>query len=187
MKQQGFDLLLTRDPEDKVDFGNEIAFPPLYKIFANTFVLGTEGVKAEKYIHNKFAPYGGYPGAFGFFNKYNKINEPIENFESVPDILAEYNHYMHDEPWIEHKLLRIAYLTLFSPGGLYVGCGEHNQDEIWIYDGNERSELQYRKITNNIFEFVQLLTVELEAPENIPDFFDKAYKKWGDEYWRVPE
>ena len=189
MLEKGFDFLITRDAGEIVDFGDTIDFPPLYKLFCRTFKLGYEAIQCEKYIHETVAPLSASVGYFKFhYDKEDKdAFDMIVEFSEVSQILDEFDYSDHLEvPWVKYQLIRIAGLEFSGTGGLYVGVGQHNRDEIWRINTNAPEAKEYLKIASNIFEFVQLFEAEFDVPE-IPDFFQKAEKKWGDEYWRIPE
>lgn len=91
-----------------MDFGSEIPFPPLYKMFCNLFILGPIGLKTNDYIDN----YGlvNSLGAikFTYLDKTEDQFDLMEYFFKIEDILFDWNNNGTEleEQWAEHNLHR---------------------------------------------------------------------------------
>lgn len=185
MKLRGFDFLETRAPGESFDFGTEIPFPPLYRMFCSLFVLGSRTLKIMRY-KNEFSdlnPIGRI--RFSYLDKMENQHDLMENFYEIESILFGWDDEKIEHEWVEHKLLKIANTALSSFGGVYVGCGDSNKEEIWLFSPENSSDIPYIKLADNIFEFVQLL--EYEFKEEHIELSKKLYKDWGDESWKFRE
>jgi hypothetical protein len=70
-------------------------------------------------------------------------------------------------------LLGIASLGYPNNGGLYIGYGDKNKDEIWrvYWDGDEDGD-RYVKVCDNVFEFIKGL-IQIKQEE-----FDKLWTSY---------
>jgi hypothetical protein len=99
------------------------------------------------------------------------------------DILRQWDISKEEIEWKKHRLLRIALLGQVGFGGLYLGCGENNSDEIWIF--NADSQEKFIKIDDNIFEFVRRLEFSTDFGNLEPEQYKNLFKKWGEDFWRL--
>lgn len=78
-------------------------------------------------------------------------------------------------------MIRIAYLGQVGFGGLYLGCDDKNFDEIWQYGAED--DIQFKKIDDNIFEFVKKLEFSYEYSNIEQVEYSKLIKLWNQDYW----
>jgi hypothetical protein len=179
----GFELIQAREIsyQNKItamEKKNGVTLPPLYKLCASYFELGS--YKSEKYIikSNEFKDSLIIP-------KYNG-NEYIEwDFFSIENVFEHYSSLLgYGDEDMEMGLLRIAPISF--GGSIFVGIRENNMDKVILSLWDKFPV--YETLADNIFEFIHNFKV-LKTPEDelIDAKYSQLYKNWGEDFWRVRE
>lgn len=188
--KRGFELLTTREPDEKVDFEKleaelGFAFPPLFKLFHATFRSGEKyPLKCDYYLH---------PGFDDLYYCSGPLYKPLEDsshwflsvsfFDEPAQIVHNWKSWLAEEnDWIEFGLLRIA--EIGRGGGLFVGTRGEMSDAIYevVWDNSE----PYFKVADNMFEFIKgFEQVNAEPVMHTGIRLDQLYKNFGDTFWRV--
>ncbi len=179
--RRAFELLKTRKKEDSIDVGelerkHNILIPDLYKLFAETFILGEDCIAPNLFFHPQYKD-----ERYVSYVLYNKDPEmQLEAFNTLENAIL-YAKDLEEKDDIEY--LTVGYNVI---GGIAVGLKGHKRDVVFLADPSEQPE--YTKLCNNIFEFVKGLE-EVPQPEEYLDGvkFDQLYKNWGDTIWQVRE
>lgn len=186
----GINLFLSRSSELKGvrEFENYFGYdlPPIYKIFQSQFNVGRDSLKkVEVYIENAERKFNiaelSYSGEYSsFIGLYNLLS--LE--ESISSMKNSYSP--------EDEINRMGYAMIgecISNISLLLGLKNENRDQIYLEDTNIfPSGDRIVFVSNNIFEFVQCLSlVEKEnVGYGIKDY-SFLYKNWGEDFWRVRE
>ncbi len=184
MIKKGFNFFQTKNAERYLEVENleityNFKFPPLFRLFANSFELGEKKLQEEKYL-NKF---GNLSNIGSILYPTEPDSEPIflQKFFDLNSILLQWTNAKEDIEWSNHKLIRIATLGQVGFGGLYLGCDEKNFDEIWQFCAED--DIQFKKIDDNIFEFVKKLEFSYGYSNIEQEDYDKLVKLWNQNYW----
>lgn len=178
--KRGFELLQTRQVKDNIDIGKieadySIKLPPLYRIFVETFVLGDDLIKSDKYITSD----GSHFHASYFVYEINK-EVMFGGFNDLDKTLSLKDEI---ESWSSNGYLPIGYCGF--NGGIILGIQGDKADKIILHDFD--SETEFIPIADNVFEFVRGLVLvpidENQLKGNAK--FDQLYKNWGENFWRV--
>lgn len=179
--KRGFQLLKTKKRSEVITLNSleekyGMTLPPIYKLFAQTFELTGSDEMSEKYFDSRH-------------DDYYYCSTIV--YEPEPDtILFGGFHYVenalkfqtYDEDWIEGGYLPISNGTY---RGIVLGIKKGIEDQVFFdeMDSNPR----FRKIADNIFEFVQNL-VSYPMDEGLLNegvSFSNLYKTWGENFWRA--
>lgn len=180
-------LQIMSPNREKIDWdsiqSNDLIFPPLFKVFHNTY-----DIKTILDLHWYY-----YKGQFGLddFGKYTHplvpgllldtifdVDKIVEVIPKVMDLECEPDRIVH-----ENKIIPIAY----GPIGdlLMLGIGEKNSDRIYYFVRHLDEYL--REISENIFEFFKDYHIEISEHYQSTVPFDRLYRNWGEDFWRVRE
>ena len=181
--KKGFDFLKTNVGQESYDLSSIVQLPKLYLLFVDTYEVNSECLKIDGILDQDgdFAQIGSVK--INTSNNHNGIY--LNNFMDSSDILKQWDGSKEDTEWTEHTLLRIAYLGQAGFGGLYLGCGDHNADEIWNF--NADNDPQFIKLDDNIFEFIKRLEFSTDFSNIENEKYDSLYKKWGEGVWQIKE
>lgn len=179
--KRGFQLFKTKKRSEVITLNSleekyEITLPPIYKLFAQTFELTGSDEMSEKYFDLRYDDY---------YYCSTVVYEPepdiilFGGFNSVENALK---FQANDEAWGEEGYLPISSWTY---RGIVLGIKEGIKDQVFFdeMDSNPR----FRKIADNIFEFVQNLVFHPMDEELLNEgiSFSNLYKTWGEDFWRV--
>ena len=142
---------------------NELSFVPnMLKLFLSLFQTGDDCLNIDKYMDEDQDLCQLGTLVFETGNEIVYLNK----FLSVDEINTEYQNSKEEEEWVSNKLLRIGLVGQVGFGGIYIGCGESNLEEIWLYNGEK--ETKYVKLASNIFEFIPMLLLEYSTSQAAP-------------------
>jgi hypothetical protein len=180
-----FKFLKPRSLKEQIDISAletkySIYLPPVYKLFASTFHLGSDNFRLDQFYHPEYKDYY----ACGY-TEYTPLHDSrpllITHFESLEELFPIWEYSKEEKEWTDFKFLRIADIGV--GGGLFLGTQGDMADCIYrvVWDWDE----DYEKITNNIFEFVRGLEL-VEDESYLYGFrYSQLFKNWGDEFWHV--
>jgi hypothetical protein len=157
--------------ENKLGFG----FPPLYKEFIKTFEIGEKAILKNEYLTN---------GNLGYCSSYEYSPNTAFNFEYFMTLTQSFDYWndVEDSDVQKQKLLYPIGVN-GSYDGINVGVGGNNADQVfWV------NEDEVILIAKSIFEFIKGIKIwTVEQDENLKGSipFDKLYKNWGEDFWRV--
>lgn len=179
--KKGFDFFKTRIEVVPYDLSSIVELPTLYKLFIHCFEISSNGLLLDRFMDRDGDIVN--IGNIKFQLPDDSSIIYLNNFIDYTDILRQWSILKEEIEWSKHKLLRIALLGQVGFGGLYLGCGKHNYDEIWIF--NSDMDEKFKKVSENIFEFVKMLNFSDDF-SNLNDIeYEQLYKNWGDDFWRV--
>jgi len=180
--KKGFELLKTKDYTDIISIESlekkyGITIPNLYRVFAQTFVLGENCISSDLFYHPKFND-NRYVSYFGYTKK------PEIEFSGFNTIENSILFSIEIENKDDIEYLAIGYNTI---GGISIGIKGDKKDVVFLYTPDGYPE-EYTKLCDNIFEFMKGLE-EIVQPEEYLDGvkYSQLYKNWGDDIWRVRE
>lgn len=181
--KKGFDFLKTNFGQETYDLSSIVQLPKLYRLFVDTYEVSSKCLKKDGILDEDgdFESIGSIK--INTSNNHNAIY--LNDFIDSSEILEQWDILKEEIEWREHKLLRIALLGQAGFGGLYLGCGDHNADEIWIYNADD--DPQFTKLNDNIFEFMKRLVFSTDFSNLEKEKYKSLYKKWGENFWRVKE
>lgn len=187
----GFNLLETRRVDNYIDLIQyeeliEREIPKLYRIFLQTFLIQENCIRKELYSHNNSLFYCGtfrykqnkfstiYPDNFIVFDDFVGIENSIDSYN-------ENRQYNHD--------IRVKDMLCVGIAGgnnsIFVGLELDICDKVYFVTDSDLYQ-----IADNIFDFVRCIeflsnTEDIEVMADVP--YDKLYRNWGEDFWRVRE
>jgi hypothetical protein len=191
MKRTGLEFFYSRPISEKVDFSElenlcGFLFPPMYKLFISSFIVGERNLQLEQYINERgdkinYPPMGCVFQAHRGLESFNGFN----NIEELIKFNSDYYLFVEEDA----SLIRIG-STNVSAINILLGVGKENFDEIWVEDwdlGKCIEDGSIIKIADNIFEFTRSLIKSEYNEENLPidSLYARLYKNWNEEYWQV--
>lgn len=181
--KKGFDFLKTNVGQESYDLSSIVQLPKLYLLFVDTYEVSSKSLKKDGIFDGDgdFVRIGSVK--INMSNSHNVIY--FNNFVDSSDILQEWNIAKGEIEWSDHKLLRIALLGQVGFGGLYLGCGDHNADEIWIFNADDKPK--FIKLDDNIFEFIKRLEFSTDFSNIKKEKYSSLYKKWGEDVWHIKD
>jgi hypothetical protein len=178
--KNGFELLKSRMLNNEIDFTAlekryGVSIPPLFKVFASSFILGDELIYTDRYKTREmeffYASYFVYkPNTEVRFAGFNNVEKAIGLIE-VLDV------------WKENKYIPIGHCGF--NGAVLLGTQGTEEDKIILH--NLDSKIEFVNLCDNIFEFVRGLFLEPIEESGLKDgiMFEQLYKNWGEDFWRV--
>ncbi|MCG8573512.1 MAG: SMI1/KNR4 family protein [Flavobacteriales bacterium] len=132
------------------------SFPPIYIRFLEKYEVGMDKMKLDTVVRED-----GITDIVGpvYYDGELSRNLIIQDFYDLEEVQQNWTNIDQYEETGDAKLLGIASLGSDPNGGLYVGIGDHNQDEIWRV--NWETDPIFEKVSSSIEDFVQNL-VQIE-------------------------
>src|SRR5687768_9352084 len=132
----GFDFLKTVAPTKQLDIemlesNHALDLPPVFKLFVRSFVLGDDKLEIDKFIDKDNDQV-----TLGSIVITSIENETVylNGLMDLNTIFRQWEGSKFDVEWNEYRLIRIGYLGQAGFGGVYLGCGPQNSDEIWRFN-----------------------------------------------------
>ena len=154
-----------------------IILPPIYKSFISVFKPYFAHQKVKKINKDEYQSF--------IVPIYSSLE--LENYTSDDDELALESFKEVDE-LLTFERSNIGYLKdlLFIAnhgydGGLLVGIGEQNKDQI--FHNADSTIIEF--MANNIFELIHHIGLVQHDFETPPIETSKLYKNWGEDFWRI--
>jgi SMI1 / KNR4 family (SUKH-1) len=177
----GFQLLQTRNLNEIIDIElieqkYDIKLPPIYKLFVKTFHIGEDLIYSDKYLN----PLDNQIYHCNYFVYEQDKAVMFGGFNDVEKSISLKNEV---EKWIEYNYIPIGYCGF--NGGILLAINGAEADNIILHDFD--GEVEFRKIANNVFEFVQGLVLENVSEQALKGgihFYD-LHRKWGNDVWEV--
>lgn len=179
--KKGFDFFTTKIDSQPYDLSSIVELPKLYKLFVNCFEINSRSLLIDKFIDGDGDIVS--IGSVKFQVNGDNSTTYLNNFLDHSDILQQWEIAKEEIEWKKHKLLRIALLGQVGFGGLYLGCGDQNADEIWIFNSDSREK--FVKVNDNIFEFIKRLEFSTDFGNLDNGEYENLYKNWDEEFWRL--
>jgi hypothetical protein len=177
----GFQLLKTRALTESIDIEfierkYNFKLPPLYRLFIKTFHIGEDLIYSDRYL----SPLDNQIYHCNYFVYIKDKEVMFGGFNDVEKSISLKNEMQR---WTEKNYIPIGYCG-FNGGILLATTGDES-DNIILHDFD--GEIEFRKIANNIFEFMQGLVLEniSEQPLKGGIEFSSLYKKWNNDIWEV--
>jgi hypothetical protein len=182
----GLNLYPIRHQNEKRVNGDRFILPPIYSAFLDVYHVGRKQLmNSELYLDDRYN---------------EKLGLTYCVYEPDPENISLGSLFLPEE---SEEIMHIVFssddpihtmdLFLIGEDGMghnffMVGTGSDNLDQIYIessdysYKGGER----ITKLSDNIFQFLKsFLIVEIEGGIGYGVGYDKLYKNWGDDFWRV--
>ncbi|WP_139062125.1 hypothetical protein [Ochrovirga pacifica] len=158
-----------------------IVLPLSYKIFLNKYKVGDESLNKQSYLDEDI---GFKLPLVSYQYKQNEFLLELDSFLSLETALDD---RPYDDPVLGDdglNLIRIAYSSFPSGGGVYLGLNRDNFGFIYRVDWDGDENTTAIKISNDLFQFLSIL-----EPVIIDDNLDYTnfYKNWGEDFWRKKE
>lgn len=181
--QQGFDFFRTNTNNQEYELSSILNLPKLFKLFVSVFEVGSNCLKTDTVLDEdeEYETIGSI--RIKLFDHADSIY--LNDFIDSKVILEQWDISKNEIEWEKHELLRIALLGQAGFGGLYLGCGQDNLDEIWCY--NIDSDIQFIKLSDNIFEFVKQLEFSKDFSNIDEKEYGSLYKNWNEDFWRIKQ
>lgn len=196
----GFKLLNTRSLENSfnsLEFEKEIGYslPPLYKVFLETFYIGSvrpngkydDGLQCEEFYSEIFTNY------YNLYYVDNLLYNHAPILYKPNEIIDVLNEFSDDiEIFYEHGILDSIPIGFGNSVGspiLFVGINDYNLDKVYVVRTDSRKG-KWTLLANNIFEFIRGFEVVEYTEEECKKYqftYDRLYKNWGEDFWRVRE
>lgn len=196
----GLNLLEPRslnDPFNTVTFEEKlkIKLPPIYKLFLESYYIGSrlasgqlwdEFKRQEMFVEKTNKYYFINKNVNSAYNDDFTLNQPhlcIDIFQELSndsDLFFEYGV-------VDCFPIGAGY-SVNSPG-LFVGIMDYNLDKIYLENSGLRKG-KWTFLANNIFEFIRGFEIVEYTAEECRKYqftYDKLYKNWGEDFWRVRE
>jgi len=167
-----------------------IIFPPIYKVFQETFLTGSGpgNMGYDYYLKVEYNDLRLISRDCDFRPKSNYL-EPIEYFYSLEEMKIVLKKYNYDDTFdpattpslTDKKLLPIIKHT--NEVLVCVGYSDKNSDKIYIYNTEAEGEDRFVKIANNIFHYLRG-TIVFDASYET-ELYAKLYRKWNEDFWRL--
>lgn len=162
-----------------LDVENKLGFnlPPLYKEFVKTFKIGENAILKNEYS---------IEGNLSYCSSYEYVPNLDFNFEYFMTLSQSFDYWDDvEESDVQKQQLLYPIGVNGSYDGINVGIGDENLDKIfWV------NEDEVVLIANSIFDFIKgikIWTVEQDEDLKGSIPFDKLYKNWGEDFWRIKE
>ncbi|MCO7223827.1 hypothetical protein [Pleionea sp. CnH1-48] len=190
--KSGFGFLKNRPLDNPVDFQTieqalGLALPSLYRLFAQSFILEEDQLALDYYYDSEIEmPFALSSIEYGPGDIPGNSELNILDFYSLEKILFLWKGVEEKEDlWQDKRLLKIGMCAIPADGGIYLGVGPDNQDEIWRVSWDWGGEGEpCAKIAENIFEFVR--GFETSAGDELKkQYKEKVSMNWGDTYWTI--
>ncbi|MDF7819360.1 SMI1/KNR4 family protein [Runella sp. MFBS21] len=189
--KRSFANFRPRDLEESIELEAfikkiDIVLPPLYSAFVKSFAFSREENLISEQVFIKVHNYKSYLGHVYYLPDKEKLL--IGDFFSIEESLSIRNRlYNINDDVFSKKLLPIGE---DSTGHfiIMVGCGNDNQDKIFIESGDESfvAGERFTLIANDIFEFVRgFAFITRDDMDDIK--YNRLYRNWGEDFWRVRE
>jgi len=179
--KKGFDFFSTRLKGTEFDLSLIIELPSIYGMFVRCFEINSSCLRIDRFVDQDGDILS--MGSIKFQLPDGSSSIYLNNFLDASDILIQWEISKEEIEWKEHRLLRIALLGQAGFGGLYLGCGENNSDEIWIF--NADSQEKFKKIDDNIYLFIKRLEFSTDFSNLDTGDYENLYRIWGEDFWRL--
>jgi hypothetical protein len=172
-----------REIQDSVDvtsLENKYGFqlPPIYKLFAETYLLGEEHIYIEHYKLNDSNIMFPLTTCYYLFKD---TNIGFSHFVAIEKAFFYYDSGSLGDLEYERRHFPIASIDI---GGLYVGTQGDERDKIFW---NNEDGIYPQIIANNVFEFLRGIINEKVEEEylygNVK--YNQLYKSFNEDFWRV--
>lgn len=180
--KRGFELIPTRPISEKLDVDvledfYSIKIPPLYKVFAETFVLREDLILSDKYLSSNGSLF------HASYFVYEENREVM--FGGFNDLDKALSLKSEVDEWNFNGYIPIGYCGF--NGGIVLGTEGESIDKIILHDFD--GDTEFTLIADNIFEFVRGLVLVPVNEAHLKDGlkFSHFYRKWGEGFWRISE
>jgi hypothetical protein len=196
----GLNLLRSRpihEPFDTISFEKKagLSLPPKYKLFLESYYIGSYLASGQLWDEFKRQEVFNEVTKRYYFitNNINNLNKD-DFFLNQPDICIDIYYELSEdsELFFEHGVadcFPIGAGNGVNSPGLFVGIKDYNIDKIYLENSGLRKG-KWTLIANNIFEFIRGFEVVEYTKEECDKYkftYDKLYKNWGEDFWRVRE
>lgn len=179
--KKGFDFFSMQMDINQYDLSSIIDHPPLFEVFIQNFKLDSNSLQVDKFFDEDGDLL--VVGCVRF-----RLSEEVfylNKFLDPSDIINQWEIAKEETEWKEHQLLRIALLGQAGFGGLYLGCGKDNGDQIWVF--NSDRPIPFKKVDDNIFNFVKRLEFSTDFGNLEEGELNLLCKNWSEDFWRMKE
>lgn len=196
----GLNLLRSRPiekPFDSQGYENSIGIklPPIYKLFLESYYMDNLLASGQKWEGLKISELLVEDG--NRFTIITKLENTIYNDDLIltpPEISLEVFRELSDDAalFFEHgeiDCFPIGAGNGVNSPGIYVGIKAYNLDKIYLENSGIRRG-KWTLLANNIFEFIRGFEVVEYTEEECKKYqftYDRLYKNWGEDFWRVRE
>jgi hypothetical protein len=179
----GFDILQARSLSEQIEIDTfevkfQLKLPPIFKLFATTFLLGEKNLIRQQYYESKSENYYDcktYSFVFQSenigFSHFNEIDFAFEVFGSngLSDLVYKNSYFP---------------FAVSDGNGLYLGTKGKEIDEIFWDRADGSSPI---KISNNVFEFIRGIQIGNVNEEYLYGGIKHSdlYKNLDDTIWNI--
>jgi hypothetical protein len=156
-----------------------IVLPPIYKSFISVFDPCFAHLKVKKTGQEKFQSF-----VVPCYSSSDLNEHTYDDDELSFDYFREVEEVLSFERSNEGHLVDLLFIAHHGySGGLLVGIGENNKDQI--FHNTDSTVVTY--VANNIFELIHRMELVQYDSETPSVQTSKLYKNWGEDFWRVKE
>ncbi|MEM9339889.1 MAG: SMI1/KNR4 family protein [Bacteroidota bacterium] len=185
MEYSGFDCLFPQgndmDAEvSRLENESNIKLPESYKRFMRCYRLGKGSLNKQNYLDsdiNMQLPLISY--------SFNGDSSFLE-MDAFLDVETALQDRPYDDNLLGEKalnLMQIAYTSVPSGGGVYIGLNPDNHGKVYKVDWDGSKDNGAIVIADDVFDFVSKLKSKQITANGVD--FSKLYKNWGEDFWRV--
>lgn len=172
---RGFEILKTRPLEDKLDVSAleeeyNVNVPTNYRFFSELFYLNIEQ-KRDITLDNKVI------SVLRYLPQNNPLGDEIY-FDDLFTLDFSLSTYEENDTWHSKGLMQVGDGP--PDGGILICMEGVNKDSIFYNNGHK-----YVKLASHIFDFFRdVVIAQLDDPR---ENYNKLYKNWGEDFWRIRE
>ncbi|WGK66190.1 SMI1/KNR4 family protein [Croceiramulus getboli] len=153
--------------------------PPIFRSFIAVFKPYFAHIKVKKISQEGFQSF-----VVPFYSSQDLKEYTSDDDELAFESFKEAEDLFSFEPSNKGYLEDLVFISNHGyGGGLLVGIGEHNKDQI--YHNADSTVIKF--MANNIFELIhkmELIQFDFETPSIDTS---RLYKNWGEDFWRVKD
>jgi hypothetical protein len=172
-----------REIQDSVDvtsLENKYGFqlPPIYKLFAETYLLGEENIFRDTFLLEIYNDYF-YCKSYQFL--FNEIDIGFSHFVEIEKAFKVYSSGGLSDLDYEKQWFPIA-----SSGGDGLSVGTQGEERDKIFFSNADG-IYPQIIANNVFEFIRGIKIEKIEEDKLYGNvkYNQLYKNFNEDFWRV--
>lgn len=177
----GFQLLKTRKLNEMIDIEfieqkYDVKLPPIYKLFVKTFHIGEDLIYSDRYLN----PLDNQIYHCNYFVYAQDREVMFSGFNDIEKSISLKNEV---EKWAEKNYIPIGYCGF--NGAILLAVNGAEEDNIILHDFD--GEIEFKKIANNVFEFMQGLVLENVSEQALKGgiHFSDLFKNWDESFWEV--
>ncbi len=130
------------------------AIPESLITFCKTYELGADALIVER-VYREDIDYNEMVGPIGYYHT-PREEVFLNHFLTIQEVILTWKLEDKDEETGKNNLLKIAHLSSDPNGGLYIGIGKNNKDNIYVVNW-DRDEKKFMKVCDSLSSFISSL------------------------------